>query len=189
MKIKMQLISDVVFGNGMSIPGGEDISVLCDEYGFPYYKGSTIKGIFREELERYLSWTLADRAERNETLNVLLGQSGDDNILNQRKLVFSDFQLSDYVKKQVLQEIGADAEAVKNACSHIRTFTSMEESGTVKDGSLRNARCVNKGLYFYSEVSCQPRDEEMVKEVLALIKWLGSMRNRGFGKVKIWAEE
>ena len=46
LKIKMQLISDVVFGNGMSIPGGEDISILCDEQGFPYYKGGTFKGIF-----------------------------------------------------------------------------------------------------------------------------------------------
>ena len=49
MKIRMQLISDVVFGNGESIPGGEDISILSDEHGFPYYKGGTFKGIFREE--------------------------------------------------------------------------------------------------------------------------------------------
>ena len=50
MKIKMELLSDVIFGNGMSVPGGEDISVLCDSNGFPYYKGGTLKGIFREEL-------------------------------------------------------------------------------------------------------------------------------------------
>ena len=57
MKIKMELLSDTIFGNGMSIPGGEDISVLSDENGFPYYKGGTFKGIFREELERFLDWT------------------------------------------------------------------------------------------------------------------------------------
>ena len=57
MKIKMQLLSDVIFGSGVSVPGGEDISVLCDKDGFPYYKGSTFKGVFREELERYLQWT------------------------------------------------------------------------------------------------------------------------------------
>ena len=55
MKIKMTLLSDVVFGNGMSIPGQEDISVLVDGKGFPFYKGGTFKGVFREELERYLS--------------------------------------------------------------------------------------------------------------------------------------
>lgn len=189
MKIKMQLLSDVVFGNGMSIPGGEDISILCDEHGFPYYKGATFKGIFREELERYLSWTMSDEAAIAERITELLGRSGDDNIMNPGKLVFSDFQMSEYVKAQVLAEIGADAETVKNACSHLRTFTSIDAEGTVKEGSLRNCRCVNKGLYFYSEVSCLPQDEETVKEVLALIKWLGSMRNRGFGKVKISVAE
>ena len=47
MKIKMELLSDTILGNGMSIPGAEDISVLHDEYGFPYYKGSTFKGVLR----------------------------------------------------------------------------------------------------------------------------------------------
>ncbi|MEI3101172.1 MAG: hypothetical protein V8T45_04975 [Oscillospiraceae bacterium] len=49
MKIKMELKSDTVFGNGSSIPGGEDISVLNDSYGFPYYKGGTFKGVFQED--------------------------------------------------------------------------------------------------------------------------------------------
>ena len=66
MKIKMELISDAIFGNGASIPGGEDIAVLSDEYGFPYYKGGTFKGVFREELNRYLSWT-GLRNRRNRT--------------------------------------------------------------------------------------------------------------------------
>ena len=48
MKIRMELLSDAIFGNGMSIPGGEDISVLKDAQGFPYFKGSTFKGVFRE---------------------------------------------------------------------------------------------------------------------------------------------
>ena len=48
MKIKMELLSDAIFGNGMSVPGGEDISVLRDMYGFPYYKGSTFKGVFEK---------------------------------------------------------------------------------------------------------------------------------------------
>lgn len=39
MKIRMELLSDAIFGNGMSIPGGEDISVLKDAQGFPYFKG------------------------------------------------------------------------------------------------------------------------------------------------------
>ena len=63
MKIKMELNSDGLFGNGISIPGGEDLSVQCDTYGFPYYKGSTFKGIFREELFRYLKWNGVNEKE------------------------------------------------------------------------------------------------------------------------------
>lgn len=57
MKIQMKLLSDTIFGNGRSLPGEEDISVLSDENGFPYYKGGTFKGIFREELSQYLALT------------------------------------------------------------------------------------------------------------------------------------
>lgn len=186
IRIKMELLSDVIFGNGLSIPGAEDISVLCDEHGFPYYKGGTFKGIFREELNRFLEWT-AEGEDR--IVEKMLGKSGDTDLLNGRKLVFSDFQLSDAVKQRVLEEIGEEKETVLDSMTHIRAFTGIEESGVVKEGSLRNCRCVNKGLYFYSEVQCAPEDEELVTEVLSLVKWIGSMRNRGFGKVRITAAE
>lgn len=65
MRIRMQLLSDAIFGNGMSVPGGEDLSVLTDEYGFPYYKGGTFKGVFREALEQYLFWTVLRESRNN----------------------------------------------------------------------------------------------------------------------------
>ena len=39
------------------------MSVLVDDYGFPYYKGGTLKGIFREELGRYLELTGSEESE------------------------------------------------------------------------------------------------------------------------------
>lgn len=93
--------------------------------------------------------------------------------------------MSEYVKEKVLAELGDDREAVLDAFTNLRTFTSIDGDGIVSEGSLRSARCVNQGLYFYSEISCRREDEPLVKEVISLVKWLGSMRNRGFGKVKI----
>ncbi len=188
MKIRMQLMSDAIFGNGESIPGGEDISVLSDENGFPYYKGGTFKGIFREEMENYLAWTLSGEKENKikAELERLLGTGGDDNIYNMDKLVFSDFNLSDYVKGQMLAEIGTgQAYNVLNALSHVRTFTAMSPEGIVQEGTLRQCRCINKGLNFYSEIKCSQKDEQLVKDVLSMIKWIGTMRSRGFGKVKL----
>lgn len=186
MRIKMELISDTVFGNGISVPGGENISLLCDRYGFPYYKGSTFKGVFREELARYLEWNGSTQEEISKKLEYLLGKGGDFNPETPHKLVFSDFTLSNAVKARILDEIGADSpEFVTDCLTHIRTFTKIGEDGLAADKSLRYCRCANKGLMFYSVVSCEKKDQEIVQKVLKLVKWIGSMRNRGFGKIKI----
>lgn len=190
MKIRMQLMSDVVFGNGESIPGGEDISVLNDENGFPYYKGGTFKGIFREEMGNYLAWILPEEDQIKAEMYRLLGTDGDDNVRNPNKLIFSDFILSDYVRQQMIYEIGIGQKyAVLDTLSHLRTFTAVSPNGIVKEGSLRQCRCINKGLNFYSEIKCSPKDEKLVKEVLSMIKWVGTMRSRGFGKVKMTVVE
>lgn len=184
MKIKMELLSDVIFGNGVSVPGGEDISVLCDKQGFPYYKGGTLKGIFREELCRYAEWNEWSKEKTQNILKHLIGIGGESEP-DQNKLIFSDFTLSEYVKMCVRKEIGTDdPQEILDIFTNTRTFTSIDENGMVKKGSLRSGRCVDKGLVFWGEIDCAKEDAEMVQEVLTLIKWIGSMRNRGFGKVR-----
>ena len=200
MKIKMELISDVIFGNGMSVPGAEDISVLHDEYGFPYYKGSTFKGIIREEYERFMQWNGMSESEIKKEASRLFGENGDDVAAD--KIKFSDFEISGYVKKAVLNELcSAESEmslenirninsnSILDLFSHMRTFTKVTEDGVAQTGSLRMARCVNKGLCLYSAILCGPEDEEVLSEVIRSVKWIGSMRNRGFGKVKLTIEE
>lgn len=183
MKIKMELLSDAILGNGVSIPGGEDISVLMDENGFPYYKGSTFKGVFRDECIKYLEWSGEPEDKVKETIELLLGMNGDDRIVNSNKLVFSDFTLSPAVRSMVTKEIG-NSEKISASLTNLRTFTAIEDE-TVKEGSLRIARCVNRGLVFYSDVQCDASDIELIEAVLGMIKWIGSMKNRGFGKVRI----
>lgn len=186
MRIKMELVSDTVFGNGISVPGGENLSLLCDRYGFPYYKGSTFKGVFREELIRYLEWTGHTQGDKADILEGFLGKSGSFDLALPHKLTFSDFTLSDAVKAHILDETGADSpESVTDCLSHIRTFTRIGEDGVAAEKSLRYCRCANRGLVFYSVVSCEEDDRELILDVLKLVKWIGSMRNRGFGKVKI----
>lgn len=179
MKIEMTLLSDAIFGNGMSVPGGEDISLLHDKNGFPYYKGTTFKGVFREELERYIEWTKVARP-----IESILGTSTDNS--TKGRFIFSDFTLSQDVKDAVLKEIGEGRTSdVLDSVSDLRTFTSINDNGVADEGSLRMARCVKKGLVFYSEIKCDKEDETWVEEVLGMIKWIGTMRNRGFGKVSI----
>lgn len=183
MKIKMELLSDTIFGNGMSIPGGEDISVLIDENGFPYYKGSTFKGVFRDETIKYLEWCGKSDKEIINRIELWFGKSGDDRIVNENKLIFSDFKLSGNVRQMIKDEI-KNPTYILDSLSNMRTFTAVENE-TVKDGSLRIARCINRGLIFYGDVRCDTSDEELIEEILGMIKWIGSMKSRGFGKVRI----
>lgn len=54
MRVKIKLLSDAIFGSGKSIPGGEDIGVLHDTYGFPYIGGSSVKGCSAKRLKTIL---------------------------------------------------------------------------------------------------------------------------------------
>lgn len=185
MKIEMKLLSDAIFGNGQSIPGAEDIAVQCDSSGFPYYKGGTFKGLFRDEFENYLFVCGKSDEEVNSVIRTLFGELGpyasDD-----RKLTFTDFTLSDAVKKAIIDEIGnGDPMRVTEALTHLRTFTKIDDDGMVADGSLRTARCVDSGLCFYGEITCSEEDKPMVSEALAFVKSIGTMRNRGFGQIRL----
>lgn len=51
--IEMTLQSDAVFGNGLSIPGGEDIATQMDDAGFPYLKLGSFLVHSKEKTERY----------------------------------------------------------------------------------------------------------------------------------------
>ena len=186
MKMRMELLSDAIFGNGLSIPGGEDISVTCDRQGFPYYRGSTLKGIFREELIQLLILKDHTRTHAIAKANEVLGKSGDD-MLDSRKILFSDLTIPESVKQAVLQETGKNPEIVLDVFSHLRTFTALDADGCVKEGSLRMARCVNQGITLEGTIDCGKSLEPLVIETLSMIKAIGTMRNRGFGSVQIKA--
>ena len=180
MIIRMDLLEDVIFGNGKSIPGAEDISVLRDAQGFPYYKGSSMKGVFREALTQLVEW----KSEDDHSIERLLGKSGISNCMEDERIGFSDFRVSRTLRQEVLKETTDPCEVLEMFTS-LRTFTSIEDDGIVKEGSLRIARCVNKGIALFGEITCSHDDEETIKEVLGMIKWIGTMRNRGFGQVKL----
>lgn len=185
--IEMTLLADAVFGNGLSIPGGEDIATQMDDQEFPYLKGNTLKGMFREELINLLGWTGKDEKETDETVCTLMGEGGSEQLDETRKVRFSDLVINPELRKTVEEETDDLAEHIA-MFTYTRDFTSLED-GMAKEGSLRQCRTVKSGLHFYGTCYCAKEDAELVKEVLSLIKWVGTMRNRGFGKVSIVVEE
>lgn len=167
LKIEMELISDTILGSGYSIPGGHDIAFNKDRDGFPYLKGTAFKGLLRENVENWLVWTGRDES----VLNLLFGESGWSNAGGERRV---------RVESLCLKEFPKDVKT----CFSERVFTSLNEFGVSANGTLRTSECIKKGLIFKGSVVCAKCDEELIKNAISCIKWIGTLRSRGFGKVR-----
>jgi len=173
-KVTLELLSDTIFGSGFSIPGGEDIAVNVDSDGYPYLKGSTLKGLLRESLQDWMIWENNGGTVKN-TINALLGEDGWTGSASERRIRLTGLTLE-------------AAPIESEACFSLRTFTSME-NGVVKDKTLRSASCVKSGLIFCGHLYCDENDFDLLENAVSCIKWVGTMRNRGFGHVKASLEK
>lgn len=169
LALSMRLLSDAIFGSGFSIPGGEDIAVCQDGAGYPYLKGSTLKGLLRESLENLADWCGAGQNLAEE----LLGAEGWTGTATGRRVLLTSLTL-------------AEPPADPTACYAARTFTSLED-GVVKNGTLRTAACICGGLRFEGALECDEQDLPLLQSALAGIKWMGTLRSRGFGRVCLTA--
>ena len=167
LEVRMKLLSDAIFGSGFSIPGGEDVAVNQDALGWPYMKGSTWKGLLRESLKNLLVWTGGNEAD----LNALMGTPGWDNPGGPRHIHLTDLTL-------------ADKPASPEDCYSLRTFTSLD-GGVVKTDTLRTASCIRQGFSFTGLLYCETQDAALLQQALLGVKWVGTMRSRGFGRVRV----
>ena len=87
MIVKIKLLSDGIFGSGRSIPGGEDIGILTDEYGFPYISGTNVKGNLRETMSNLLSWKNESDGKVEELFGMANRESLEDE--NRQKIYVS----------------------------------------------------------------------------------------------------
>ena len=170
LKITMALLSDAIFGSGYSIPGEEDIAVCKDEHGYPYMKGSTFKGLLRESMENLALWENRSLREVNE----MAGEAGWNGAAEERRIHLTSLKL-------------VDAPDDPEKCYAKRIFTSLED-GIVKDGTLRTAVCITRGSAFTGELICAEEDAAFIRKALSGIKWVGTLRNRGFGRVRVCGE-
>lgn len=170
LKINMLLQSDTILGSGYSIPGGEDIAVCQDKKGYPYMKGSVFKGLLRESMENLALWIGKSR----DDIDKMTGLAGWNGEAEERRIHVTALKLK-------------SAPENPQDCYETRTFTSLED-GIVKDGTLRTATCISRGNSFCGELICSEQDTEFIQQAISGIKWAGTLRNRGFGKVLFTSE-
>lgn len=188
--IKVELLSDTIFGSGQSISGIVDQDVLHDKFGFPYMKGKTIKGKIREEFTHVLKCI----GKGNTDMDIVVRFFGKPDGKSISGLLFSDLEISKNIRDILAETIKEnqselDSNDVLNAATSIRTFTSIDyNSGVAKTGSLRKMRVINNGLTFYSYMTSitdlSETEEGIIGSSVASLKHLGTMETRGKGYVK-----
>lgn len=187
-KIKVDLITEAIFGSGHSIPSSVDLEIVCDDYGLPYMKAKTFKGNFREAMEDIVK--LIGEEKYKKTLYGLLGV-GKSGVNQWKTLKFSDMRLSEGIRNYVREAVIAgkiNSTEIKEALTDVRSFTSVDEDGSLKKGSLRQMRVISKDLMFEVELYVE---RELSTEELGLIsmtsrylRHIGTMRTRGKGEIE-----
>lgn len=187
-KIKIDLLSDSIFGSGYSVPGSIDIESLYDKNGLPYMKGKTFKGNLREVAEELVDLLGEDY---RESLVNLFGEE-NQGVENWKTLKISDCQLARPIRETInnrIKEGLISPEEVRESLTEVRASTSIDsETGSTKEGSLRTARLVKKGLTFELDLSLGREMTDKEKGLLAAsvlgLRNIGGSRTRGKGQIQ-----
>lgn len=191
--VKVKTLSPIHLSSGQA-DVNVDSDVVHDRYGLPYFPAKRLKGLLYESAVEVKE--MAEAANMNficqETIDELFGHAGDG--VSVVQLIAEDLRLAEYETiKPDLEYLEETYPAYIRQEDVLQEFTSIrhqtainKETGTAKDGSLRNIRVVDAGLEFFGKWEIRNAREEHLK-VLALamqnLSAAGGKRNRGFGEI------
>lgn len=194
MKIEIELLSPLQLSSGR-----EDIihdsDAVHDSYGVPYFPGKRLKGLLYESA---LELVEMGAKFNKRDIDILFGNIGETRIR------IDNFYLQSRTEAEDAEKIRSswsylenkypeifNTENVWQSYTEVRHQTKIDEAtGTAEDKSLRNMRVVQKGLYFIGDIYLLAGanrindDESIVKQALLNLRFAGSKRNRGFGRIK-----
>lgn len=174
-RIKIELLSDLLTATGESTAFVSGAPVF-DQYGLPYIKGKTFKGLLKEATLEVLEIKglhnkLADELYGSDTL---AGSIEIDNLrISGYETVVRDIKRTEITRSDCISYL-----------TRIRRQTAVEE--TAKKGSLRTYKLIKKGIVSFETSIRYPESfNDLVQMTLLQLRYIGLRRNRGFGKVRI----
>lgn len=196
MKIEIELLSPLQLNSGR-----EDIihdsDAVHDSYGVPYFPGKRLKGLLYESA---LELVEMGAKFNKRDIDILFGNIGETRIRIDNFYLKSSTEAEDAEKirsswsylENKYPEI-FNTENVWQSYTEVRHQTKIDEAtGTAEDKSLRNMRVVQKGkrlafigdIYLLAGANRINDDEIIVEQALLNLRFAGSKRNRGFGRIK-----
>lgn len=160
LELHLRLVSDATFGRGDGVTGLVDTEVEYDEYGLPYLRGRTLKGLLVEECANLLfaleQQNPAALGELEQAARYLFGQAGST-LDTDAMMRVGPASLPEDLRAAVTTEVVANEEAkrdrqpsrglspmeVLESLTAIRRQTAVDtETDAPEEGSLRSARVV-----------------------------------------------
>lgn len=192
-KLHIKLESDAVFGRGDGLAGVVDQEVEHDEYGLPFLRGRTLKGLLVEECANILyalgkqKPTLAETYQ--EVADWLFGRPGSG-LQDKALLRVGDARLPDDLCAAVRFSVECTELSrldVLESLTGVRRQTAMDETGKPEEHSLRATRVILRDTPFISQLAfASPPDGTDLALLAACIKAFrraGTGRNRGYGRL------
>ncbi len=198
MKLRLELttLSDTLIGSARSFGTIIDSDIVFDDIGLPYIPAKRIKGLFRNalvDLFKARGFEALSSSE-DEVIKELFGTIGKNE--PESSTIFDNLYLADtelmthwlnYFYENF--NVAISKQQVMEYFTQLRSQTAIDsEMGIAKDHSLRTFRVLKKGFTFMGNIEIQDASDEIL-ELLTYasmyIKRVGSMRNRGFGNVKL----
>lgn len=184
-KITITLKSASTFGSGNGVAGLVDREIEHDEYGFPFLRGKTLKGLLAESAEN-VAFALENEDETlpwHTAKHTIFGTGGAG--LKERGILhIEDAQLPEALRAEILKA-GWKKEDVLYSLTGIRRQTSINEHGAPDHATLRSMRVLLPGVTLEANISFdrEPSDMELQLLTSAVLDFrhAGTGRNRGRG--------
>lgn len=159
-------------GSGTSAGADVDELVIKDKHGMPFIPGKTLKGLVREAVENYVTFS---GASEEAAIEKAFGKEGK----TMGCMHFTNAVLSETEYKAIVA-----CNAQEQLYEKITT-TAIDDDGIARDHSLRSMETVVP-CTLYASVHDVPEElEDILEQSLGLIKRMGQKRNRGLGRCDV----
>jgi CRISPR/Cas system CSM-associated protein Csm3 (group 7 of RAMP superfamily) len=181
--LQILLLSDALIGAAEGYGAVIDKDSVYDETGLPVIPGKRVKGLLREQAE-----LIKDHGLEKPDIDVYFGKQGmtDKSIeyLSGDNFYLPDYNSNQQYLKYLIQAGKISRSEVISHFTTLRMMTRIDDDGIAADTSLRTFRVLKKGLLFEGCLNFDEKHFEVFKDVCALTRRIGSLRNRGLGHIQ-----
>lgn len=171
--------------------GAFDSQFVFDENGFPYFPAKTFKGLLKESMIEVLEMQGEKTSDIIKKIGVYFGNEGDK--YNEGILSISNLNLSGYESQNLYFRSKSKLKKHQIQQYFISQIqqTALNEDETAKDKSLRYYAVLNynRATSFQTQIRLDENQFQLIEQSLKNLRYAGTRRNRGFGKVKCTIEK